>query len=750
MKVCETILRYDSLITAAVAAEPHASLAWGSVAAFLPILSTTLSQTDDALNNLSAISALLVRFRAIEVIYDLSEHPEEKFAASKYIQDLHGQLRTQTIDMYTRILEYQIELIGHYSRNQFQRVVKDIAVPSQGIGIFSAIQKNEADANNTLRILDSGAIAGMDRQLSLLGEDIQKVRDMILKVNEAVLDVAQNEFIRQLPWATCAGFNEGLGGMVPPSCHENTRRDILEIIRCWGEDGGGEQKCIFWLSGMAGTGKSTIARTVARIFHGNAHLGASFFFSKGQEDRTNSERFFSTLAHDLATKVPGFDACLYQAVPKHEDMRTKSLKDQWEFLILNPLQSLGSRLLVPVQLVVVIDALDECKGTEAVPHIVSLLLEANSLQRIRLKILVTSRNEKHIVQSLDGNPDVTHLSLEEGVGARNIEHDISVYIRHELDRIAQSARLKELEGWPLSKKLQVWPKENQTQELVRWSGKLFIAAATACKFLDDTDFPIDRLSRFLEAKRTTGSGTDALDDMYRHLLRSASSERDEDELIRLFPIVVGAILVSKEPISVFDMKRLLELEVGQITFILGRLKSVLIVPHDVTAPVRLFHLSFRDFLVDEKRCLDKNLLIDERKANARSFQNCLKHISSRLKKDMCGLHQPGTLFSEIDQNRVTQYIPHVVQYACQYWASHLKDAGPSSSETGMWIEASGFLKEHLLHWIEALALLERVDDAVNATAILKNLALISSGSVEYGLDCLVHEQAEYRPSSLYR
>ncbi|KGO45895.1 hypothetical protein PEXP_017750 [Penicillium expansum] len=170
-KVVETVLSYKAIITAAVAAEPSASLAWGGVAALLPVVSTALSQTNEAISNLDAIALLLVRFRAIEVIYDLSEHPEKMFTASDRIKELHAQLRGQTINLYTQILEYQADLIEHYSHNQMYRMVKSVGLPSGDR--FSDIQTTAAGASTTLQTLDSGAIAGVDRQLSSLAESVK-------------------------------------------------------------------------------------------------------------------------------------------------------------------------------------------------------------------------------------------------------------------------------------------------------------------------------------------------------------------------------------------------------------------------------------------------------------------------------------------------------------------------------------------------------------------------------------------------
>ncbi|KAH8686634.1 hypothetical protein GQ44DRAFT_780905 [Phaeosphaeriaceae sp. PMI808] len=56
---------------------------------------------------------------------------------------------------------------------------------------------------------------------------------------------------------------------------------------------------------MAGTGKSTIARTIAHLFAKQGQLGASFFFKKGEGERGNASWFFSTIATDLVAREPG-------------------------------------------------------------------------------------------------------------------------------------------------------------------------------------------------------------------------------------------------------------------------------------------------------------------------------------------------------------------------------------------------------------------------------------------------------------
>ena len=67
-----------------------------------------------------------------------------------------------------------------------------------------------------------------------------------------------------------------------PECLHGTRVEILREIDVWSKNADGAS--IFWLNGMAGTGKSTIARTAARAFENEGRLGASFFFSRGEGD----------------------------------------------------------------------------------------------------------------------------------------------------------------------------------------------------------------------------------------------------------------------------------------------------------------------------------------------------------------------------------------------------------------------------------------------------------------------------------
>jgi hypothetical protein len=133
--------------------------------------------------------------------------------------------------------------------------------------------------------------------------------------------------------------------------------DLLQEIYEWAD--GQNEQCIFWLNGLAGIGKLTIARTIARTYFDQERLGASFFFSRGGGDVGHASKFFTSLAVQLAYNIPSLQRHISDAITKRSDIVNQSLRDQWRQLILRPLSRLNGSLS-PSSYVLVIDAFDEC------------------------------------------------------------------------------------------------------------------------------------------------------------------------------------------------------------------------------------------------------------------------------------------------------------------------------------------------------------------------------------------------------
>ncbi|KAJ6035814.1 hypothetical protein N7540_000093 [Penicillium herquei] len=219
-------------------------------------------------------------------------------------------------------------------------------------------------------------------------------------------------------------------------CLEGTRTDILHKISEWAFSP--HERSIFWLQGMAGTGKSTISRTVANSLKQTNHLGASFFFKRGEEDRGNAKKIFPTLTKQLMLRVSGLRLGVQKALDHDPEIATKSLREQFEKLLLQPLLDLDHLGRQPQTAIIVIDALDECDNDQDIRTIIRLLPILQRAKATRLCTFLTSRPELPINLGFSEITDRTYQDLAlHDIPEEVTEHDISLFLR---DRFANIKR----------------------------------------------------------------------------------------------------------------------------------------------------------------------------------------------------------------------------------------------------------------------------------------------------------------------
>jgi hypothetical protein len=483
-----------------------------------------------------------------------------------------------------------------------------------------------------------------------------------------------------------------------PTCLEETRIDLLNDIMQWSEDP--QAPCIFWLKGMAGTGKSTIARTVARKWAKDKRLGASFFFSRGQGDLAHASKFFTTLAYQLALVQPSLAASIQKAIRNCPDISQRSLREQWKHLILEPLSQPNA-----VSLILVIDALDEC-DSEDTELILQLLSDAKTLSPVRLHIFVTSRPEPPISHGFEDILGTAHRDfvLHE-ISDSIVNLDISAFLRHEFEKIRKRRRL------PMG-----WPEELSRERLVQKAAGLFIYAATVCRFIGHKHSnPRKRLTFVLEDSMEDGSPTEQLDLIYTKLLQYAVVQGDDPrtkaKLLGRFRRIVGYIVISFDSLTVGALTKILGAEQWEVEDTLESLSSVL--GYSESLHIRLLHPSFRDFLLDYRRCKDPEFQIVGKNAHRDFAVSCIELMSKYLKQDMCSLRLPGRLISEMDRCAVQHALPQEVQYACRYWVDHLQRSSVKLSDNdSLHNRIHNFLKKHFLHWLEALSLMGNMPEGV--------------------------------------
>lgn len=285
-----------------------------------------------------------------------------------------------------------------------------------------------------------------------------------------------DQHLVQLPYAEGAAFDSHLREH-DPECFPDTRVKILRQIILW--TGDPRAALVFWMNGMAGTGKSTISRSVARACADQGRLGASFFFSRGQGDLGHAARFFTSLAVQLANVHPTLKRYICEAIADHPDIAQRALRDQWKELIMRPLAKLKSNSLPSSILTLVVDALDECNREDDIRLILRLVTEAKDLDTIRLRVFITSRLETPIRL---GFRDISGIIYQAGrvyqdvilhnISRSVVDHDISIFLQRKFERIRTERDL------PAD-----WPEKRDLQLLVQKAEGLFIYASTACRSL---------------------------------------------------------------------------------------------------------------------------------------------------------------------------------------------------------------------------------------------------------------------------
>lgn len=253
------------------------------------------------------------------------------------------------VEMYAHVLRFFALAIETYQKNTPMRLLAALWQTSEledfeKIGDTLAM-RTEREANNCDRELQDRNWQEIKRWKAELDMSLQKLDDIrTLQSSIDVLNVKVD--LGRLATAQGAEYNS-LAEESSSECLQGTRIELLRQIADWSDDA--HSRRIFWLCGMAGTGKSTISRTVARQLGQQRRLGASFFFKRGEGDRGTASRFFATIALQLVHHIPGLDQCIATALNNEYELQGKSLQTQFEKLLLGPLTDtlrLQYRLLV--------------------------------------------------------------------------------------------------------------------------------------------------------------------------------------------------------------------------------------------------------------------------------------------------------------------------------------------------------------------------------------------------------------------
>lgn len=516
-------------------------------------------------------------------------------------------------------------------------------------------------------------------------------------------------------------------------CLKGTRTQLLLKIMDWTKDAQG--KGIFWLRGKAGVGKSTISRTIANELEENGQLGASFFFKRGHVDRSHAKLFFPTIARQLADKFPQLGHAIAAALRSDSGLGESHITKQFDMMLLQPLRSPSLRDTLSKDCFLIVDALDECDDVNEIETLLELLERIGNDMTVKIRILVTSRPDptprsmfadisKHLLDDME-----LEKAQVQSIGA-----DLKTFFIHELGEIRKKHRAR----WSYSPLLPNWATPSDVDILVEKSHPLFIVAFTLCKIISTSHNPQADLRMLVS--QTNGRGPCiGLQAVYLPVLQQAIAKSGMQGIGKnaaLFRKIIGSLILLYDPLSATALSNLLDVSMEDVGAFIPPLQSILSVAEtldgtpDPLGTIELFHLSFRDFLLDPNLAKDdegKQFWIEEPQAHRKLKDHCLRLLGNgALKEDMCCVKAPGTLRASVEKTKVTSHLPREIEYACCYWVQHAVISREMLNDHSVVLQ---FLEEHMLHWMEAMSWLGKASDINNNIVALRSVIDVSSAPI---------------------
>ncbi|GJJ10735.1 hypothetical protein Clacol_004962 [Clathrus columnatus] len=511
--------------------------------------------------------------------------------------------------------------------------------------------------------------------------------------------LGENFDLDHLPYASGAGLS------TRKQCLPGTRVEVLDEIIEWINDMDENCPRLFWLAGPAGVGKSAIAHSIALRFKSIRRLGSFFCFDRNQSVDGRREKIFSTIARDLADLDSQIQHELAKVIKNETSLRkTPDLQLEWDKFILEPLRITSQVSTGPI--LVVIDALDESGDPTSRRELVKILEKETSSLPVNIRFLVTSRPEKDI--TLTFNKSHIRTKMMNTIPESETNRDILSYFKTTLEGEITDGFFTDA----------------HLGRLVDLSQGLFQWAFLASKFLIGLGnsagmIATERYENLINAQRIR-SINEPLDAMYNQIL-SSLFDSDDPQAMSRFRSVIGSIIIASEPLSLKSLVALRgenisiprrETDIKAVIQYMGSLLSGI---DDPSLTIRPLHLSFREYLLDERR--SGKFWIDPSQHHRYFAFGCLRTMSEGLQFNICNIS--NSHIRNIDDeglpDRISSLISSQLSYSSRFWVFHLSS---SIFDSLLAEQIDKFLHDCFLLWLEVLSLLKAVSGAAKSMSNL--------------------------------
>ncbi|KAF9472118.1 WD40 repeat-like protein, partial [Pholiota conissans] len=547
---------------------------------------------------------------------------------------------------------------------------------------------------------DKGEIAEIFQRINQAREQLVVVTG--LRVHQIALEIREDVarlLLERLEAAHSADHKYEAEGEAQQSlrrtvCTPGTRARILSDITKWANDTSSESQSIYWLVGQGGSGKTTIAHTIARRFE-FAHdaddtivLGGNFFCSRHFKETRSATRIVRTIAYHLALRCKPFADAL-----DHRSFDTihQNVRSQLQCLLVDPWKQVQSAELSKVpHFLVIIDALDEIEG-EGGSEFLRDLLDSIGKHSLRgLKFFATSRPDQDLVERLQSFQNKQFYHLRQ-VPVEEADADITAYLNAELPRFRDSPEIK---------------------KLVEQAAGLFIYAATVVRYSSKLKYSHSEqkglISRLLELGIPQSTKeTPLLDNLYQQVLSDTigqfMDDNNEDENINFKHRlkILHMFLCSAEPISIVIVANLIspsDEPTETVAHVLTSLHAVLYTEND---KVFSYHKSFTDFIFNENRA--KEFWCNPSQFHLLLSRNCFDIMNSELRFNIANIQSSFVLDRDNAAlpDAIKQNISPVLRYTCHNWFYHFSFTDSNKLADTL----ANFLKLPVLFWIESMNLM---------------------------------------------
>ncbi|KZP14499.1 TPR-like protein [Athelia psychrophila] len=469
-------------------------------------------------------------------------------------------------------------------------------------------------------------------------------------------------------------------------CLPGTRTNILSVVGAWSRSL--DSQNVFWLNGVAGSGKSAIAHTIAKMLHEDGLLASSFFFDREFDSRNTTQLLVSTIARDIAARHPIIAADISTALDDPA-LASASLARQFDAFIAQPLR----RHKFDQPIVVVIDALDEGVQDDSGFSILSLFRDKVAKFAPQLRVLITSRPTRNITQYLSEQDHIASHTM--AVDSPENIQDIKTYIDAQVRDMTIASQM----GSP-------WPDEALVRELKALAEGLFIWIVTIFAYLRSAHKPRAKLRALLSNSDVSGvlSPRKKMDALYAAILEACGDWGDPD-FCADYLIFMGAIMAAKRPLSLGALRALhSDSQEMAPEHLLQRFGSVLLGLNGEGETIRILHLSFREFITDraDNSQLTQKFYLSEKAHSGRLAKLCLQTMVREITS--AGISGTGYLLKDFDNGPGIPEVTGVSEqllYGCEYWIDHISDV--EDKNIAICEVLQEFLTHHNIFWMEIVS-----------------------------------------------